>query len=190
MRTILLRAGREWADSYPPFAVKDSLHFALHDLQHAEKLVEAAFYCEQVGLLHRMAAVQAWLAGGGSALFDKQLRQDVGHVISDMNSCCLHLLDFLLVRFSCASKRTDKVDQLQDEYATVTQLLFGDRQPARCGESQPGSAPSFDVSEVRSIFHEVGCRQLARQVGEEDEGRAMEGRWPLVASEKEEAGAG
>jgi hypothetical protein len=32
----------------PSDAVKDALHFALHDLQHMEKFVDEAFFCEQV----------------------------------------------------------------------------------------------------------------------------------------------
>jgi hypothetical protein len=40
--------GTEWEDGYAPFAVKDTLHFAIHDLQHMEKLTEPSYYCEQV----------------------------------------------------------------------------------------------------------------------------------------------
>ena len=71
--------GREWVDSYAPFAVKDALHFMIHDLQHMEKFVAPAYYCEQIGFLHKMRAVYAWAkpvlflqpendGGGGSLL--------------------------------------------------------------------------------------------------------------------------
>ena len=113
--------GREWVDSYAPFAVKDALHFMIHDLQHMEKFVAPAYYCEQIGFLHKMRAVYAWAkpvlflqpendGGGGSLLMleDKQLRADVAHLISDMNTCSAHMLDFLLAKWWGASTRRQR----------------------------------------------------------------------------------
>ena len=69
--------GTVYTDSYTPYASKDALHFAVHDLQHMEKFVAPQFYAEQVGFLARMVDVhKLWpvspkrppqaLEGGGS----------------------------------------------------------------------------------------------------------------------------
>ena len=174
---------------------------AVHDLQHMEKLTEGIYYAEQVGCLHRMVAVHSWMKSGGSQISDRQLRQDVGHVISDMNTCCVHLLDFLLARWSMASKRTmlealgeRATDELlATELATVMDLLVGERQlPGRkAGEPPPLHAKiaASDVAATRCLFHKAGCERLALVVGEKDSGAEMLKRWPMIVSEKEAAAA-
>lgn len=189
--------GAEWEDGYAPFAVKDSVHFAIHDLQHMEKLTEPSYYCEQVGFLRQMLPVHAWLRGGGSRMSDRILRQDVAHVISDMNTCCFHLLEFLLARWSCASKRTvlpelegDAVatdEVLSSELTLILDMLTGDRLEGREQGRPPPQPPSkpCEVAPVRALFHQLGCEQLAREVGEEDGGAQMRSRWPMILSQKE-----
>jgi hypothetical protein len=189
--------GREWEDGYAPYAVKDSVHFAVHDLQHMEKLTEPSYYCEQVGYLHQMIPVHAWLRGGGSKMSDKVLRQDVAHVISDMNTCCFHLLEFVLARWSCASKRTvlpelggdiEATDEiLSAELATILDLLVADRLEGRELGQRPAPPPAkaFEVGPVRALFHQIGCERLALELGEADGGARMRGCWPMIISEKE-----
>ena len=96
--------GREIVDSYPPFAVKDCLHFVFHDLQHAEKLVDPELYCEQVGFLHEMRKVWARSRAGNFRVpMSLELRRDIAHVVSDMNCCSVQMLDFLLARWQGAA---------------------------------------------------------------------------------------
>lgn len=166
--------GKEWADSYPPYAVKDTLRFAFHDMQHAERFTQPEYYCEQVGFLHRMRRVHARLQRGESVVVDRQLRLDVVHVVSDMNSCCVHLLEFLLRRLACAAKRTSQEAKLNGEIAEVLGLLFDNEQPSDC---------QLDLAWARAMFHEEGVRQLAVQAP--DQGQSMAAFWPLQPSGKE-----
>jgi hypothetical protein len=99
--------GREIVDSYPPFAVKDCLHFVFHDLQHVEKLVDPELYCEQVGFLHEMRKVWARSRASNFRVpMDLELRRDIAHVVSDMNCCSVQMLDFLLARWQGAAGET------------------------------------------------------------------------------------
>eukprot|EP00928_Gymnodinium_smaydae_P035759 TRINITY_DN25109_c0_g1_i1.p1 TRINITY_DN25109_c0_g1~~TRINITY_DN25109_c0_g1_i1.p1 ORF type:complete len:426 (+),score=51.74 TRINITY_DN25109_c0_g1_i1:44-1279(+) len=185
--------GREFEDSYPPHACKDTLHFAIHDLQHMEKFVEPAYYCEQVGFLHQMRAVHAWLSKGGCAIADREFRADVSHVISDMNTCCSHLLRVLLQKVYCCGRRWATAqegeqasidcieeaalpDAVQQALITILDLL----------QSTPGSdyvngmsdiwwhdmgrppppENAFDVAAVRQFFRVVGCVQLVAALSE------------------------
>jgi hypothetical protein len=72
----------------------------------------------QVGFLHQMAAVHTWL--GLDDFADRALRQDVGHVISDMNTCAVHMLTFLLQRWECCSRRAVEAGRLADSERQVT----------------------------------------------------------------------
>lgn len=256
--------GREWVDSYPPFAAKDSLHFMMHDLQHVEKLVAPAYYCEQVGFLYKMRAVYAWAkpqagqaapelpvpssssssvvsdgdghdsdgeaggGGGGSVLMreDKELRADIAHLVSDMNTCCAHMMDFLLAKWWGAASRYRERQQhshgstspsgdgagpadnngraaaasrqlLEEELSIILDLLVADGLPGRVLGTPPPLENSFDSVAVRAFFRSVGCAQLAREIGceqqeEQTHGellamqRGMEGYWPAMLSEKEQ----
>jgi hypothetical protein len=96
--------GREWTDLYAPYAVKDSLHFTLHDLQHVEKLVDPELYCEQVGFLRSMRWVWEWMKAGKCRVpVSLNLRRAVAHVVSDMNCCSVQMLDFLLAQWQGAA---------------------------------------------------------------------------------------
>ena len=162
-----------------------------------EKLTEPSYYCEQVGFLRQMLPVHAWLRGGGSRMSDRILRQDVAHVISDMNTCCFHLLEFLLARWSCASKRTvlpelegdaAATDQvLSTELTLILDMLTAERLEGRELGQPPPPPPAkpFEVAPVRALFHQLGCEQLAVEVGEGDGGAQMRSRWPMIVSEKE-----
>lgn len=170
--------GQEWADSYPPYAIKDTLRFVFHDMQHAERFTQAEYYCEQVGFLHRMRRVHARLQRGDSSVVDRQLRLDVAHVVSDMNSCCVHLLEFLVRRLACAAKRTSQEAKLSGEIAEVLGLLLDTQQHGDC---------QLDLAWARAIFHEEGVRQLAAQIP--DHGQSMAALWPLQPSGKESLAA-
>ena len=144
-----------------------------------------------------MVPVHAWLRDGGSRMSDRILRQDVAHVISDMNTCCFHLLEFVLARWSCASKRTilpevegntAATDELlSTELTKILDMLTGDRLEGRQQGQCPPAPPAkpFEVAPVRSLFHQIGCEQLALALGEEDSGAQMLKRWPLIVSDKE-----
>lgn len=92
--------GREWTDLFAPYAVKDSLHFTLHDLQHGEKFVDPELYFEQVGFLRAMRQVWAWFKEKKYHVpTSLDLRRAVAHVMSDMNCCSVQMLDFLLAQW-------------------------------------------------------------------------------------------
>jgi len=132
------------ADFYPPYAVKDALHFAVHDLQHLEKFVNEVYYMEQVGFLHRMEAVRAFVKEGGG----KQIRFDVGHVIADMNTNVIHLLDFLKAKWSLATE-FDTVD-----FKNVVGMLMPDFE-----------GDEMSVDDVRTYFQAVGKARVGEEVG-------------------------
>ena len=121
----------------------------------------------------------------------------MGHVISDMNTCCFHLLDFLLARWSYASKRVVLPELegnavamdalLSAELTEILDLLTGDRLKGRQRGDPPPLPPAapFEAASLRTLFHLIGCEQLALVVGEEDGGAQMRARWPMMVSEKE-----
>lgn len=96
-----------YKDPYPPFEEKDALRFLLHDLQHMEKFVDPKFYCEQVGFLNDMRKL---FDNDNDKFIDfsrytKQFAEDVDHVISDMNACCIHLFAFFKAKWKLAQLR-------------------------------------------------------------------------------------
>jgi hypothetical protein len=153
-------------DFYPPFATKDALHFAIHDLQHLDKFTDPAFYAEQVGFLHRMKPVRAFAAtSGGSALAGKELRKDVGHAISDMNANSVHMQDFVTGRWAVAGRRAGA--EADPEVGEVLRMLTDGFQ---------GDQRSAD--DVRKGYRAIGCERLAASAGC---GVAeMEAHWPFV----------
>jgi hypothetical protein len=122
----------------------------------------------------------------------------VGHVISDMNTCCFHLLDFLLARWSYASKRVVLPELegnaaamdalLRTELTEILDMLTAGRLEGRQQGEPPPLPPAapFEAAALRSLFHLIGCEQLALEAGEADGGAQMRARWPVMVSEKEQ----
>jgi hypothetical protein len=162
--------GKENIDGYAPFAVKDALHFTIHDLQHMEKFVSSSFYLEQVGFLHCMANVMEF-AKNESVDADKELRADLAHIISDMNTTVIHLLDFLVGKW----KRVG-----DDELGRVLDLVFEGYAGRERGDA---STTSLDPAAVRAWFRVIGARRIASENG----GGAADilALWPRVHEDQE-----
>src|SRR5262249_41169480 len=85
----------------------DGLAFALHDLRHLEKFVEAAHHRGQVGFFRcmRRALASPALAALERGL-DEAWRADRDYVIADMNGSAVFLFSVLKMRVNMAVRRS------------------------------------------------------------------------------------
>ena len=94
-------------------------------------------------------------------LADKQLRQDVGHLVSDMNTCAAHMVDFLRARWHASMTRQGKdVALLSADLAEVMYMLLGDDISGQTGDGQGQHA---DHAVLSQFFHADGihCVEVA-----------------------------
>ena len=85
---------------------EDALAFALHDLCHLEKFSDPAHHVAQVGFFARVDRAmrgEAWAAL--DARFDAAWREDVEHVVADMNGSPIFLFAALKMKLKMASRR-------------------------------------------------------------------------------------
>jgi len=84
----------------------DGLSFALHDLRHLEKFVEAAHYRGQVGFFRCMRRTLASAAFEAlERSFDETWQADRNYVIADMNGSAVFLFSVLKMRINMAVRR-------------------------------------------------------------------------------------
>ena len=178
--------GREFTDEYPPYAVKDAFHFAIHDLQHAEKFAGGSvlagenYYMEQVGLLSQLTLVWDWLHSARVAkVVDQELMRDMAHLVSDMNTASAHMVDFLRARWEGAARRQQQApnasaigvqcsmqlaSQLRSEFANVMDMLTADindsRELRHAGWDSTTGFKDFDSKTFRTFFHNRGIARL------------------------------
>lgn len=150
-------------DIYPPYDIKDSLDFTIHDFKHSLKFSDPIIFYEQVGFLSSLSSILPLRLSG-----DLQFRRDVAHVMCDMNSNVIPLIDFLVQKWIKGFLRngTDgrgAIDMLD--------LLIGENCGRRIGEEWKG----LNVDSVRDFFHFMGVECLGRKRVD----------WPLLELEKE-----
>lgn len=84
----------------------DALAFALHDLCHLEKFVDAEHHAGQVGFFaHAHAALDTPAFRALDARFDPLWLADLEHVVADMNGSAIFLFAALKMKLKMAARR-------------------------------------------------------------------------------------
>jgi len=93
-------------DDYPPFEDRNGLSFLFHDIKHLEKFVDPIYYSEQVAFLRVMRPLCTTSPNAHHcfrqdiiAKYDEEFAADMDHLLSDMNACSPHLLQFFKAKW-------------------------------------------------------------------------------------------